>query len=82
MMVKGVLILFLYISLMQYAGYILSTLCFTLFAMLMLGNRNKAQLVAVPLAVTGFIFLILTYGMFVPLPKGVGIFRAVSLLFQ
>lgn len=81
-MLGGVLILLLYIFLMKYLGYIISTLLFTLFAMILLGNRNKFQLFSVPLLITAFIFLVFTHGMFIPLPKGMGIFRAFSLLFH
>jgi putative tricarboxylic transport membrane protein len=82
MMLQGISILFLYIFSMEYLGYILSTLGFTFLAMLMLGNKRKLQLVVVPLMSTLLIFLLFTYGMFIPLPKGVWIFRTFSLLFQ
>jgi putative tricarboxylic transport membrane protein len=81
-MLAGILILFLYIFLMEYLGYIISTLLFTFCAMVMLGNRNKLQLFSVPVVITAFIFLLFTYAMYVPLPKGVGIFRDFSLMFQ
>ena len=82
MMLRGILILFLYIFLLQYLGYIISTLTFTLCAMLMLGNRKKFQLFVVPLVITAFVFIVFHYAMYIPLPKGVGIFRAFSLMFQ
>lgn len=82
MMLKGISILFLYIFSMEYLGYILSTLSFTFLAMLMLGNKKKFQLVIVPLMSTFLIFFLFNYGMFIPLPKGVWIFRTFSLLFQ
>lgn len=82
MMLKGIAILFFYIFSMQYLGYVVSTFIFTLMAMLMLGNRSKFQLVAVPLLNTAFIFFLFTYAMFIPLPKGVWIFRTFSLLLQ
>jgi len=78
----GVLVLLLYIFLMKYLGYIISTLLFTCCAMLLLGNRNKSQLFVGPVLVTAFIFLVFTYAMYVPLPKGIWIFRAFSLMFQ
>lgn len=80
-MLGGVFILFLYLFLMQYLGYIISTLLFTFCAMLMLRNRSKFQLFVVPIVITTFIFIVFTYGMYIPLPKGVGIFRDFSLLF-
>jgi hypothetical protein len=82
MMLGGILILFLYIFFMKYLGYIVSTLVFALCAMLMLGNRNKVQLFVVPIVLTVFVFFVFTYAMYIPLPKGTGIFRAFSLIFQ
>lgn len=76
------LLLFFYIFLMQYLGYIISTLLFTFFAMLFFGNRNIFQLVCVPVMIVAFIFLAFNYAMFIPLPKGVGIFRNFTLIFQ
>lgn len=81
-MLGGVLILFLYIFFMKYLGYILCTLAFTICAMLMLGNRSRLQLFVVPIIITAFVFFVFTYAMYIPLPKGVGIFRALSLMFQ
>jgi len=78
----GVLVLLLYIFLMKYLGYIIATLLFTCCAMLLLGNRNKSQLFVGPILVTAFIFFVFTYAMYVPLPKGIWIFRAFSLMFQ
>ncbi len=82
MMLGGILILFLYIFFMKYLGYIVSTLVFALCAMLLLGNRNKVQLFVVPIVLTIFVFFVFTYAMYIPLPKGAGIFRAFSLMFQ
>lgn len=82
MMLKGILILLLYISLMKYIGYIASTLLFTAGAMFLLGNRKIVQLVIVPILTAAFIFLVFTYAMYIPLPKGVWIFRTFSLMFQ
>jgi len=82
MMLAGIFILFFYILLMQYLGYILSTFLFTVCAMFMLGNRNKLHLIAVPIMTTAFIFFIFNYAMYISLPKGIGIFRTFSLMFQ
>ena len=78
----GVVGLFLYIFTMFYLGYILSTFLFAFVAMVMLGNRSKVQLVLVPVLITGSVFAIFTHAMFVPLPKGVWLFRDFSLLFH
>jgi membrane-associated HD superfamily phosphohydrolase len=81
-LLAGVVGLFLYIFTMFYVGYILSTFLFTFVAMVMLGNRSKVQLVLVPVLITGSVFAIFTHAMFVPLPKGVWLFRDFSLLFH
>ena len=82
MISKGVLVLFLYMLLMSYVGYILSTLAFTFVSMLMLGNRNKAHLIVTPVLTTALVFIIFTHAMYIPLPKGVSIFRGLSQFFH
>ena len=82
MVFKGILVLFLYMFLMGYVGYILSTLAFTLAAMLMLGNRNKVHLVLTPLLTTVLVFIIFTHAMYIPLPKGISVFRTFSQIFH
>ncbi len=82
MVLRGILVLFLYMFLMSYIGYILSTLAFTLVAMLLLGNRNKVHLILTPLLTTGLVFIIFTHAMYIPLPKGTSIFRTFSQIFH
>jgi len=82
MILKGILVLFLYMSLMGYVGFIISTLAFTLAAMLMLGNRNRVHLILTPLLTTALVFTIFTHAMFIPLPKGISIFRTFSQFFH
>jgi len=82
MVLKGILVLFLYMFLMSYIGYIISTLAFTLAAMLMLGNRNKVHLILTPLLTTALVFIIFTHAMYVPLPKGISVFRTFSQFFH
>jgi putative tricarboxylic transport membrane protein len=76
-----IITLFLYIFSMQYIGYITSTLIFTFSAMLLFGNRSILQLIIIPILIVSFTYLILTHLMYVPLPKGIGIFRDISLFF-
>jgi putative tricarboxylic transport membrane protein len=82
MVLKGILVLFLYMFLMSYVGYILSTMAFTLAAMLMLGNRSKVHLILTPLLTTGLVFIIFTHAMYIPLPKGISVFRTFSQFFH
>jgi len=82
MILKGILVLFLYMFLISYIGYIMSTLAFTLAAMLMLGNRNKVHLILTPLLTTGLVFIIFTHAMYIPLPKGISVFRTFSQIFH
>jgi len=57
-------------------------LAFTFAAMLMLGNRNKVHLIVTPALTTALVFIIFTHAMYIPLPKGVSIFRTLSQLFH
>lgn len=77
-----IIFLFLYIFLMQFCGYLISTLIFIFCALILFGNRNILQLIIVPLLIVTLIFLIFNYLLYIPLPKGIGFFRSITLFFQ
>ncbi len=71
-----------YFFVMQLVGFILATVAFQVAFLLLQGVRKLAVIVATPLVlVTGF-FVLFSKIMYLPLPKGIGIFRAFSLLFN
>ena len=79
--VLSVLLLLLYIVVMPWIGFGLSTLIYIPAFILVLGERRKLVLILSPLLVTVFVILIFSRFIAIPFPKGVGIFAAFSRLF-
>jgi len=79
--VLSVLLLLLYIFIMPWIGFGLSTLLYVPAFILVLGERRKLVLILSPLLVTVFVILIFSRFIAIPFPKGVGIFAAFSRLF-
>jgi len=77
----SVLLLLLYIVVMPWIGFGLSTLFYVPAFILVLGERRKLVLILSPLLVTVFVILIFSRFIAIPFPKGVGIFAAFSRLF-
>lgn len=70
-----------YIFSLEYIGFLIATLFFQwIFIALLNQYRNKLYAVA-PIVVTVSIFVLFVKIMYVPLPRGMGLFRAFSSLF-
>ncbi|MDN5344864.1 MAG: putative tricarboxylic transport rane protein [Clostridia bacterium] len=76
----ALLLAYIFIGL-QYVGFVLSTLLFTVAFMALLGNRRPLPLVLTPLLITGLSVAVFSRMLLVPLPRGVGIFYLLSLWF-
>ncbi|MCL4439228.1 MAG: tripartite tricarboxylate transporter TctB family protein [Firmicutes bacterium] len=76
----ALLLVYIFIGL-QYVGFVLSTLLFTVAFMVLLGNRRPLPLVLTPLLITGLSVAVFSRMLLVPLPRGVGIFYLFSFLF-
>ena len=74
-------LMFVYTYAMQYLGFVLSTLLFLLVTMWMLELRRPKTLAALALGVTTMLVLLFPILMMIPLPRGTGFFRTISLLF-
>jgi putative tricarboxylic transport membrane protein len=75
------ILLLLYIIIMPWIGFGLSTLLYAPAFILVLGERRKLVLILSPLLVAVFVILIFSRFIAIPFPKGVGIFAAFSRLF-
>lgn len=70
-----------YIFSLEYIGFLIATLLFQwIFIALLNQYRNKLYVVA-PIVVTVSIYVLFVKIMYVPLPRGIGLFRAFSSLF-
>jgi putative tricarboxylic transport membrane protein len=77
----SVILLLLYIIVMPWIGFGLSTLLYVPAFIVVLGERRRLVLILSPLLVTVFVILIFSRFIAIPFPKGVGIFAAFSRLF-
>jgi hypothetical protein len=78
--VLSVILLFVYVIIMPWIGFVLSTLIYVLAFILALEERRKYVLAISPILVTALIVIIFTKFIVIPFPRGVGIFAAFSRL--
>ena len=70
-----------YLFLMPLVGFIFATPVFMIAFMLLLGEKSVGWMLGVSVAMTAVIVVLFTKAMYVPLPRGEGLFRQFSLLF-
>jgi putative tricarboxylic transport membrane protein len=78
--VLSVILLFIYVLIMPWIGFVLATLLYVLAFILALEERRKYVLAMSPILVTALIVIIFTKFIVIPFPRGVGIFAAFSRL--
>jgi len=78
--VLSVILLFIYVVIMPWIGFVLSTLIYLLAFIIALEERRKYVLAISPILVTALIVIIFTKFIVIPFPRGVGIFAAFSRL--
>lgn len=71
----------LYFILLGIAGFLISSFLFGVAFPVLLGARRWLRVVAFSLAMTAVVWLVVIHFMHVLLPRGVGAFRTISLLF-
>lgn len=77
----GIGFIVLYLILMQELGFILLTPFFMIAFMYLLGERKKIWIFSVSIGITVIIVFAFTKAMYVPLPRGQGIFLKFSQFF-
>jgi hypothetical protein len=70
-----------YLILLPVLGFIAITPVFMIAFMLLLGEKSKGWIIGVSFGMTAVIVVLFTKAMYVPLPRGVWLFRKFSLLF-
>jgi len=70
-----------YLFLLPVMGFIAITPLFLIGFMLLLGEKSKGWILGVSIGMTVIIVVLFTKAMYVPLPRGVWLFREFSLLF-
>lgn len=79
--ILSILIITLYIVSMDILGFLLSTLLFQILFLLNLHEKKISVIFLVPTIMTAIYYVLFIKILFTPLPRGIGIFRMVSLLF-
>ena len=77
----SILCLFLYIVVMPWIGFVLSTFLFVFAFAVSLGERRKLVLSISPFLVTGIMIAVFARFITIPFPRGVGVFAAFSRFF-
>lgn len=70
-----------YLFLLPVLGFIAITPLFMIAFMVLLGEKSKGWIIGVSISMTAVIVVLFTKAMYVPLPRGVWLFREFSLLF-
>ena len=70
-----------YVIAMKWVGFLVSSMIFSFVYMYFVGCRKKAAIVIISLAVPFLVGLIFLKLMYIPIPKGVGIFKTISEFF-
>lgn len=76
-----IVLISIYIFGLNYVGFLLASLFFQWTFLWILEYRKKLKLIFFPIVLTFLIYVIFTKIMYVPLPRGIGIFREISLFF-
>lgn len=70
-----------YLTLLPILGFIAITPIFMIAFMLLLGEKSPGWILGVSVGMTAIIVILFTKAMYVPLPRGIWLFREFSLLF-
>jgi len=75
-------LLIIYVIVMPWIGFVLSTFLYVLAFILVLGERRKWVVISSPILVTGLVILIFSKFIAIPFPRGMGLFAAFSRFFD
>ena len=64
-------ILVVYMLLLKYLGFLIDTIVFIFAVLFWLGVRNRLQLILIPLLISGILFYVFKYLLFIRLPLGI-----------
>jgi len=78
---SALILIIAYFFLMNIIGFVALTPFFLIAFMVLLGERSWSWMIILSLGMTILIILAFTQAMYVPLPRGVGIFHKFSVLF-
>ncbi len=78
LLIFGGVIAFLYIIIVHYVGFTVTTPIFMAVYMYVVGYRNRVMLVVAPIVAIAVFLLLFVVATYIPLPRGMGIFQDLS----
>ena len=78
-LITMVVLVFIYMFIINYMGFVISTLLFLIIALYVLGMKNKIVLILAPLGITISVIILFVGLLYIPFPKGFGIFEILTL---
>jgi putative tricarboxylic transport membrane protein len=78
---SALILIIAYFFLLNIVGFVLLTPFFLIAFMVLLGEKSWPWMIALSIGMTVIILLAFTQAMYVPLPRGIGIFHKFSVLF-
>ncbi len=80
LLIFGFVISFIFITVMDFLGFTVATPIFMAIYMWVTGYRKKLWLAVIPIVSVAVFLLLFTIATYIPLPRGIGIFRELSTL--
>jgi len=80
LLIFGILISFIYIASLKWVGFTITTPIFMALFLYITGYKKKIMLTAVSLITTAVFLLLFVIATYIPLPRGHGIFKSISVL--
>jgi putative tricarboxylic transport membrane protein len=80
LLIFGICIAFCYIIVVHYIGFIITTPVFMAVYLYVTGYRHKVMLVVAPIVAVAVFLLLFVVATYIPLPRGIGIFKEISVL--
>ena len=80
LLIFGFFVSFFYIFFVYYSGFMITTPIFMVIYMWVTGYRKRIGLVVIPIVTIAVFLLLFVVVTYIPLPRGVGIFKEISVL--
>jgi Na+-transporting methylmalonyl-CoA/oxaloacetate decarboxylase gamma subunit len=80
LLIFGGCIAYLYIMVVHYVGFIITTPLFMAVYLYVTGYRHKVMLIVAPILAVAMFLLLFVVATYIPLPRGIGIFKEISVL--
>jgi hypothetical protein len=80
LLIFGGFITFFYIIVVDYVGFLITTPVFMGIYLYVTGYRHKVMMIVAPILTIAVFLLLFVVATYIPLPRGIGIFKDISVL--